>query len=248
VQTRRILVAALATLVTASCGNDPTDERGPAVQREPEATARERVVHRSAEPCKRAIRVEDPAGDTEPASADLQVFELHASAAGVCTRFTTAARPTPGSKLVLVAHGPFTRMPGGAIVSHGHGFDVELLESGPRVTYGLDRLGSDAPRVLRARVGQSGRTVSAFVPRSELDRAPANMPQRPRFPFRAFFIEARAVAPPDSRGSMDSWPDTNDGRAAYIGGRLCRAPCKDRRIGFDVVRQGPQVTPSSQSG
>lgn len=112
-------------------------------------------------------------------------------------------------------------------VSHGYGFEVRLLGPGGLATYGLDRLGSDEPRVLRARVGQSGRTASVFVPRAELDRPPANMRGRPSFPYRGFNFEARVISPPDGRGGQDAdfWPQEQEGKAGYVDGRLCEPPC-----------------------
>jgi hypothetical protein len=111
---------------------------------------------------------------------------------------------------------------------HGHGFSVELRRDGGRVTYGLDRLGSDESRVLRARVRGSGRVVSVFVPRAELDRPPANVPDRPPFPYRGFSFEARVITPPDRNGAQvaDFLPDEDvSGDHALIDGRLCPAPC-----------------------
>jgi hypothetical protein len=134
--------------------------------------------------------------------------------------------------LVFVAHGPYVREPGGAQVAHAYGFDLELRKNGARATFGLDRLGSDAPRVLRVRVGRTGSVVSVFIRKTELDRPPANMPDRPRFPYRAFSFEARVLSAPDSSGNrrVDFWPQEGTGTAAYINGRLCAVPCHDPRF------------------
>jgi hypothetical protein len=67
-----------------------------------------------------------------------------------------------------------------------------------------------------------------FVPRAELDRAPANMPSRPPFPYRGFGFEARVITPPDANGAQvgDDLPDPSvGGDYGWIDGRLCRAPC-----------------------
>jgi hypothetical protein len=211
----------------------------------PTAGATSTAGWRPAERCAGTITVADAKNDTRswtvppPAgravirpSADLRRFDLRATAAGVCVRWTTAAPAPPGTELVFVAHGPYAREPGGAQVAHGYGFDLELRKNGARATFGLDRLGSRAPRVLRVRVGRTGSVVSVFVRKTELDRPPANMPDRPRFPYRAFSFEARVLSAPDSRGNRraDYWPQEGSGTAAYIKGRLCAVPCRDPRF------------------
>jgi hypothetical protein len=200
-----------------------------------------------AEHCAGAITVTDAKNDTRswtlpappgraviPPSADLRRFELRATAAGVCVRWTTAAPAPPGTVLVFSAHGPPIRQPGGATVSHGYGFELELRKNGARATFGLDRLGFSAPRILRVRVGRTGSVVSAFVRKTELDRPPANMPDRPPFPYRAFSFEARVLSVPDARGNRraDFWPRERlrVALAAYINGRLCAPPCRDPRF------------------
>jgi hypothetical protein len=211
----------------------------------PAAAASSTAGWRPAERCAGAITVADAKNDTRswttpappgraviPPSADLRRFDLRATAAGVCVRWRTAAPAPPGTELVLVAHSPYVREPGGALVAYAYGFDLELRKNGARATFGLDRLGSNAPRVLRVRVGGTGSVVSAFIRKSELDRPPANMPDRPRFPYRAFSFEARVLSAPDSHGNRraDFWPQEGSGSAAYIDGRLCAVPCRDPRF------------------
>jgi hypothetical protein len=137
--------------------------------------------------------------------------------------------------LIFSAHGPLIRQPGGSIVSHGYGFELELRKNGARATFGLDRLDSRAPRVLRVRVGRTGSVVSAFVQKAELDRPPANMPDRPPFPYRTFSFVAQVLSVPDARGNRraDFWPQERVqlALAAYINGRLCAPPCRDPRFG-----------------
>lgn len=200
---------------------------------------------RPAERCAGAIAVADARNDTRswtvpappgsavvPSSADLRRFELRATAAGVCVRWTTGARAPAGTALVFTAHGPYIRHPGGGAVAHGYGLELELREKGARATFGLDRLGSRAPRVLRVRVGRTGSVVSVFVPRAELDRPPANVPDRPPFPYRAFTFGARVLSPRDAAGNrrVDFWPQERSGSAASIDGRLCAVPCRDPRF------------------
>ena len=70
--------------------------------------------------------------------------------------------------------------------------------------------------------------MSVFVPRAELDRPPANMPDRPAFPYRGFSFEARVISAPDGNGAQvaDFLPQENSGGDhALINGRLCPAPC-----------------------
>jgi hypothetical protein len=200
---------------------------------------------RPAERCAGAISVADAKNDTRswtlpappgraviPPSADLRRFNLRATSAGVCVRWTTAAPAPAGTDLVFVAHGPLVRTPGGGSESYAYGFDLKLRRNGARATFGLDRLDSTSPRVLRVRVGRTGSVVSAFVRKAELDRAPANMPGRPPFPYRAFAFEARVLSAPDSRGNrrVDFYPQEGAGSAADIKGRLCAVPCQDPRF------------------
>jgi hypothetical protein len=170
--------------------------------------------------------------EADPAYGDLRRFEITATSAGVCVRWTTAAPAPPGTTFVLSAHGPFLRQAGGAVVAAGYGFDLRLSKNGAVATYGLDNVTNNAPRVLRVRAGQTGSVVSAFVPLAELNRPPASQPDRPLFPYRAFTIEARVLTAPDPRGNMrvDFWPQERSGTAAYINGHLCAAPCLDSRF------------------
>jgi hypothetical protein len=190
------------------------------------------------------VSVNDPPHDTrswtipprlpeaDPAYGDLRRFEIKATSAGVCVRWTTAAPAPPGATFVLVAHGPYVREPGGALVAAGYGFDLQLRKNSALATYGLDSVNGNALRVLRVQAGQSGSVVSAFVPLAELNRAPANQPARPPFPYRAFAVEARVLTAADPRGNMrvDFWPQERSGTAAYFNGRLCAAPCRDSRF------------------
>lgn len=235
------LVLAALGLVVSGCTDSQGDRPSPSEDGAGETAAR----LRPAESCRRASGVDDPPNDTRswlipepegrppaPPSADLRRFEVRATKAGVCARWTTAA-PTPvGTSLWLSGHGPDVQTANGATISHAYGFEVELLGSGARVSFGLDDLRTQAPRLLRARVGQSGRTVSVYVARRELDRPPANMRDRPPFPYTAFFVGARVISPRDRHGGRDAdfWPAERSGEAAYLDGELCPAPCRDRRL------------------
>jgi hypothetical protein len=163
-----------------------------------------------------------------PPSGDLRRFDLRSTRAGVCARFTVAGAFRVGTELDLVAHAPWKRFANGAAVAYAYGYKVELRERGGVATYGLDRLGSDRPRVLRALVTWAGNVASVFVARSELDRPPANMPDRPPFPYRKFGFQARVITPAgrDGSQSIDFAPNERTGDAGYVDGRLCTAPCK----------------------
>jgi hypothetical protein len=87
---------------------------------------------------------------------------------------------------------------------------------------------NDTPNVLDARVGQSGETISAFVPRSELDRPPANTPERPPFPYDTLMVEARVSE--ELGGIADSWPDEPGSQASYVDGQLCPPPCPQQTL------------------
>jgi hypothetical protein len=197
-----------------------------------------------AERCAGAFAVADPGHDgrswvvpprlpeSNPRYGDLRKLELRATAAGVCVRWTTAAPAPPGATFVFGAGGPFVSE-GKARVAAGYGFDLQLRRSGAVATYGLDRLNSNARRILHVRAGQTGSVVSAFVPIAELNRPPANQPNRPPFPYRTFTFEARVLTAPDRRGNMrvDFWPQESHIQtvAADIKGRLC-FPCHDPRF------------------
>lgn len=258
---RRYLLPVLIVVlpVASGCagsGEDPSRSRLPPekrtdVESQP-PTQGERATgapqypgRRRTDRCSGPVRATDGRGDTRPwvlpeppgrpptsPSADLVGFEIRAGRDGVCARWTTAAPAPSGTELELVAHGPPQGSPSGGYESHGHGFNAKLTSDGARVTYGLDRLSSRAPRRLWAHVSRAGRTVSVFVPRRELDRPPANMPDRPPFPYGAFAFEARVISPPDTRGGRDAdfWPQEGDGRAGFVGGNLCAPPCRDRRL------------------
>jgi hypothetical protein len=197
---------------------------------------------RAVERCVGAIAVNDSKNDTRswswpqppsavvvPPSADLRRFELRTTAAGVCARWTAAAPAPPGTEFVLVAHGPFIRS-----VAHPYGFDLEVRENSPRVSFhGSGQLDGRELRVRGIRVGRTGPVVSIFVPRAELDRR-AKLKDYPPFPYRAFSFEARLLSPRNAEGHRraDFWPQerAHDGPAAYIDGRLCAPPCRDLRI------------------
>lgn len=209
-----------------------------------------RADGRTAERCKGAIRLHDPRNDTRswvqpeppgrpptPPAADLRRFELRADRHRVCVRWALAAPAPPGTTLVFFGRGPARRRPGGGAVIDQYGFEVALLAAGARVTYATDPNSAPIPR---ARVRRSGATILAVVGRSELDGAPADMRDRPPFPFRSFVVETRVITPRDRRGGqdVDFWPQQSAGQAAYIRGRLCGPPCKDRRLwaGIDAKR------------
>jgi len=196
---------------------------------------------RPAERCAGAVSVEDAKNDTRswtvpappgrpmiPPSADLRRFELRATKAGVCVRWTTAAPAPPRTTLVFIAHGPFFREASGAQVTRGYGFQLDLSNNGARATFGLERLGSREPHVLRVRVGRTGSVFSAFL-RKERLRPPANMAQYWAYVYRAFTFEARVLSVPDRSGNrrVDFWPQERGGIAAYINGHLCGPPCRD---------------------
>jgi hypothetical protein len=116
-------------------------------------------------------------------------------------------------------------------MTHGYGFQLDLRKTGARATFGLARLGSNAPHVLRVRVGRTGSVVSAFL-RKEWLRPPANMAQSWEYVYAAFTFEARVLSVPDQRGNRraDFWPQERGGFAAYINGHLCAPPCRDPRF------------------
>jgi len=192
-----------------------------------------------AQSCEGAGSAEDPAGDsTSGPFRDLRRLDLRVTQAGVCVRWTTDAQAVVGTRFFLDIRGPFEKTPGGAVVSHGYGFYVDLTKEGAEVTFGLADPVADTPNVLDARVGQSGETVSAFVPRRELDRPPANMPDRPPFPDGdEFIIEARVLqAGPED--IADSWPDDPSSQAAYVNGHICGPPCSEPERLFRIPQPG----------
>lgn len=200
-----------------------------------------------AEACAGAARVADARNDTRswtipaspgptvvPASADLLGFEVRATRAGVCVRWTTAAPAPPGTTFVFLAHGPWVREPNGAQIEPGYGFELELGKNSARATMGLARLGSTAPHVLRVRAGRTASVVSAFL-RKEWLRPPANMTDGWAYVYRAFSFEVRVLSPPDSNGDrrVDFLPREGPGEvviAGYLNGALCAPPCRDSRF------------------
>ena len=217
------IVVVAAGLSLAGCGGDDDND---AVNIPGVVTAR----LEPAETCPGADSAEDPADDSTGPFSDLRRLELRVTRAGVCVRWTTEAQAVVGTTLYVELRGPFLKTASGALVSHNWGFEVELSEDGAEATYGLAELGSDAPNVLDARVGQSGTTVSTFVPRSELDRAPANMPDRPPFPDGALIVGARVAD--------DAWPDDPESKAAYVGGELCGPPCPEAERLYRMPQPG----------
>jgi hypothetical protein len=169
-----------------------------------------------------------------PRSADLRRFELRATGAGVCVRWTTAAPAPAGTTFAFTAHGPWIREAGGAQVTHGYGFYLDLGKNGAQATFGLARLGGTAPHVLRVRAGQTGPVVSAFL-RKEWLTPPANQRDAWVYVYRAFSFEARVLSRPDARGNrrVDFFPAEGPGEvpiAGYINGALCGPPCHDPRF------------------
>lgn len=183
--------------------------------------------------CRTFATLPDPAADGRswmipprvpwrgtPAGGDLRRFEIGSGSDGVCARWTLAAAPPAGTQLVVLMRAPPVRSPGGATISWAYGWSASLTPTGATLTYGLDRLDSRAPRVLRGRILRTGRIVTIYVPRSELDRPPANMTGRPRFPFRRFTYEARALSPltQDGAQSVDFAPQERAPDAPYPSG------------------------------
>ena len=227
---RAVLAALVAVHLLTSCGDSSGDGVGlplqPTAELEP------------AEPCPGASTAEDEAGDSTQPSWDLRRLELSATDAGLCVRWTTDGPAFVGTTFFLGAHGPWQQTPSGGSVSHGYGFNVELVEEGAEVTFGLADVVNDTPNVLSGRVGQSGNTVSTFVPRSELDRSPANMPDRPPFPYDAFIVEARVLDA--TEGIADSWPQEPSRQAGYVDGEFCGPPCSESSL-FGVPQ--PELVP-----
>ncbi len=240
---RRIVVAASGVVLLAVlAGVAVASVRGSA-----DARLAAGAGMRPAENCPGAVHVRDAKNDTRswtlppppgvaviPRSADLLRFDLRATRDGVCVRWTTAALAPAGTTFLYSAHGPWTREPGGAQVSRGYGFYLDLGPNGARATLGLARLGSTAPHVLRVRAGQTGSVVSAFL-RKEWLTPPANMRDGWVYVYRAFSFEARVLSQPDARGNrrVDFLPEEGPGEipiAGYINGALCGPPCHDPRF------------------
>jgi len=231
-----------AALLAVGCGSVGAH----ALQRSPKAAAVEPPAH-GAVPigsalarCDGSVRLLDGSHDghswtspnrsarlVDPPAGDLRRFELRSSKRGVCVRWTLARAVRAGTTLVFNAHGPDVRAGSTSMVRYGYGFDLEVGDTTARATYGLDALATREPRVLAVRVARSGRTVSAVVARSELDRPPANTPQRPPFPSRTFTFSGSVITPPlfDGSQQVDRAPERELGDAGYVDGRLCRAPC-----------------------
>jgi hypothetical protein len=240
---RRIVVAASGlVLLAALAGAAFASARGSGNAR-PGAGA----GMRPAETCPGAIHVTDAKNDTRswtlppppgprviPRSADLLRFELRATSAGVCVRWTTAAPAPTGTTFGFTARGPWIREASGAQVTHGYGFYLDLTKNGARATFGLARVGSTAPHVLRVRAGQTGSVVSTFL-RKEWLTPPANQRDGWLYVYRAFSFEARVLSRPDASGNrrVDFFPEEGPGEipiAGYINGALCVPPCHDPRF------------------
>lgn len=219
-----------AGLVLAGCGNDD-DNDGIDV---PGAVI---AGLESADSCRGADSADDPAGDSTAPFRDLRRVELRITQAGVCVRWTTDAQALVGTTFSLGMHGPFQKTPGGAVVSHGYSFDVELTKDGAEVTSGLADPVDNTPNVLDAQVGQSGHTVSTFVPRKELDRPPGNVPDRPPFPGDPIIVEVRVLEGVDER-IADAWPDDPESQAAYVDGKICGPPCSEPAGLFQIPQPG----------
>jgi hypothetical protein len=240
---RRIVVAAsglvlLAALVGVAIAS---------AHRSGSARLGEGAGMRPAETCPGAIHVTDAKNDTRswtippppapaviPQSADLLRFDLRATRAGVCVRWTTAAPAPAGTTFSFVAHGPSIRKASGAQVANGYGFYLDLTKNGARATFGLARVDSTAPHVLRVRAGQTGSVVSAFL-RKEWLTPPANQRYGWVYVYRAFSFEARVLSRPDASGNrrVDFFPQEGPGEvqiAGYINGALCGPPCHDPRF------------------
>jgi hypothetical protein len=231
-RSRGVLGALVAGLLLTGCGDSGDDggQDGVDIPFAPIAKLED------AETCVGASSAEDPRGDSDSPVRDLVRLELRSTRAGLCVRWTTDAQALVGTKLFLGARGPSQKTPAGSVVSYGYGFFVELTPDGAEVTFGLADPVNDTPNVLDARVGQSGRTVSAFVPRRELDRPPANMPDRPPFPYEEFIVESRVLDATED--IADSWPDDPESQAAYVAGKLCGPPCTEAPRLFEIPKPG----------
>jgi hypothetical protein len=161
------------------------------------------------------------------AAADLRVFALRVSSSGVCAAWTTAAPARSGTRFDVALHGKLTKDPSGtSILRYGYGFGVQLGDGAAEVTDRPRGGGSRVePRVIEARIGQTGRTLSVFVPRSQLDQAPASVHARPPFPYREFIFSTGIEGPRERSGTADAWPEPPTADAGYLNGRLCLAPC-----------------------
>ena len=233
-------IGAMCAAAMLGCGDDDAPQ--------PQGGSRSNYRSPSQAPalrCKQAVRVRDAVGDARaavrgervriPPHVDLRQFELMVSKDGVCARWTTAAPAPPGTIFQFTVYGPPYRNRLDVIVLQGHGFLVELNERGAVVT--------DANRGgqrLRAHVRRSGRTVSAFAPRAQLDRRPRKLPERRPFPRNAFAFDARV----HTRQAMDIWPQETEGQAGWVDGRICLPSCADRRAIGIATKDRPDDPPS----
>jgi hypothetical protein len=158
-----------------------------------------------------------------PPSDDLRRLGVHVDASGLCVTFTTGAPLADHSELSFVARGPMIRQASGAITASAYGVLATLRDGGMAMHYGLD---GQHPNQVHGRWSRDGNELSIAVPRSELDRAPTNMTDRPPFPLDGFTFEARVTSPFTTRGQeTDSLPEERTGALGIVGGQVCPAPC-----------------------
>ena len=240
---RTVSLPAISVLCAAAmlgCGDDDSPQPSAASRSNYRPPSQARPLR-----CKQAVRVRDASGDARaavrgervriPPYVDLRQFELMVNEDGVCARWTTATPAPPGTIFQFTVYGPPYRNRLDVIVLQGHGFLVELNERGAVVTDangGRERL--------RAHVRRSGRTISVFAPRAQLDRRPRKLPERRPFPRNAFAFDARV----HTRHAMDIWPQETDGQAGWVNGRICLPSCNDRRAIDTATKQRPEDAPS----
>jgi hypothetical protein len=202
----------------------------------PDRSAGVPVVGPSGQPCQVEHSFDDPARDSRswilpaptnrrpaPPSDDLRQLGLRVDASGLCVKFTTGAPLADRSELSFVARGPMVQQPGGAMTVSGYGVLATLRDGGLAMYYGLD---GRRPNQVRGSWSRDGDNLSISLPRSELDRAPTNMGNRPPFPLDGFTFEAR-VTSPFAAGvqEADFLPEERGGALGIVDGHVCAAPC-----------------------
>lgn len=240
----RLIGVLCAVGVVGCAGDDGHDPISPA-----------RGGYRSPSPapdlrCKQAVGVGDAAGDARPGVrgpqprerlyGDLRRFELMAGREGVCTRWTMAARPPQGTSFYFNVYGPpYRRRRPDVVVLQGHGFEVVLAANGPRVR---DAAGSTT---LRAETSLSGRSLSVFLPRAQLDRPRRDLLERQPIPYGAFAFDTRVFGPVDERRrhTVDIWPQETEGQAGWVSGRMCLPDCQERRAIGSATKHPPDERP-----